>query len=65
MHTTITPVTRVVTKKGSCVNVECNEEKELCLSDPLLSDALRSEWPEEKLKAGVSKDMKSIKDYQV
>ena len=33
MHTTITPVTSVVTKKGQSVTITCNEEKEICLSD--------------------------------
>ena len=39
LHTTITPVTKIVTKKGKDVAIECNEEKELRLSDPLLSES--------------------------
>ena len=35
------------------------------MSGPVLSDALRSVWPEEKLNAGMNKEMKSIKDYKV
>ena len=38
MHTTIAPVTQVVTKRGTSVTIDCNEEPELRLSDPLLSD---------------------------
>ena len=40
--------------------MECNEESELRLSDPLCA-----EWPEEKLSKAMNDEMKSMKDYKV
>ena len=35
------------------------------MSDPLLSDSFRAEWPEEKLRKAMNSEMESMKDYKV
>ena len=63
--TTITPVEQVATKRGQQVKVETNEEDEMRLSDPLLGQHLLSEWPADKLQAGMQKEIGSTKNFGV
>ena len=55
--TSITAVEKVSTKRGKEVEIKVNEDDELRLSDPLLAAEQLEEWPEEKLRLGMQKDM--------
>ena len=63
--TTISPVEMVATKRGQKVNVETNEEEEMRLTEPILGHQLLSDWPEDKLHAGMQKEMESMRSFGV
>ena len=54
---------KVTTKRGKHIEVASNEEPtELSWDDPLLTEAMTAEFPAEKLRAAMSKEMQSM-DY--
>ena len=61
----ITAVEKISTKRGKEVEVNVNEDDELRLSDPLLGAEQLDEWPEEKLRQGMQKEMESLKSFDV
>ena len=63
--TTITPVHKLLTKKGQQVDVSTNEEEELRLDDPLLAESLKEEFPKHLPKQAMNTEMKSMKDFKV
>ena len=64
--TTIQSVTKVTTKKGKDIEVHTNEEEdELTWNNPLLTEAMLKEFPEDKLKQGMSKEMESMDYFDV
>ena len=53
----------MTTTRGKCIEVSSNEEPtELSWDDPLLTEAMTAEFPAEKLRAAMSKEMQ-IMDY--
>ena len=58
-------ITNVITKKGKEVKVDTNEEPEWRLDNPLLKPGDVREWPEEKLRAAMNKEMASMRDFDV
>ena len=63
--TSITAVEKVSTKRGKEVEIKVNEDDDLRLSDPLLAAEQLEEWPEEKLRLGMQKEMESLKSFDV
>ena len=54
------------TKRGDVIDVVTNETiDEMRLDDPLISTAMKAEFPEEKLRAGMEKEMTSMKSFEV
>ena len=47
------------------MSVEANEDEEMRLIDPLLGHQLLSDWPADKLHAGMQKEMDSMKAFGV
>ena len=64
--TTVQSVTKRTTKKGQHIEVHTNEEpEETTWNNPLLTESMLKEFPEDKLKQGMAKEMESMDYFDV